>query len=348
MAEPEEDRTSEALARLLGGVHHGPERALRTLAAPTRPLPASVLVWPSPAVEALPALAAAGVGALVVDEALDVVVRSAATTAGIAVITVSDVRLALAIASEAFDRRPLPAAPGVHASAVVHESARLGDGVRIGPGSVVAADAVLADGVVVGALCSVGQGAMLGEASVCFDRVVLYDGVTVGARARLHSGVVLGADGFGYAVGPAGARKIHHLAGVVVGDDVEIGANTAVDRGTLEPTRIGHRTKIDNLCQIGHNVVIGDDVVIAGLTGIAGSARIEDRVVVGGRVAIADHVTVHAGARLAGGTGVTKDIPAGETWAGVPAQPFRRWVRERYLVGQLERIWAQVKERRPG
>jgi len=268
---------------------------------------------------------------------------------GCAVIRVADARYALAVASALFDGRPVPG-PGIHPTAVVARSASVGEGASVGPYSVIEDNVVIGAGSIVGPNCSIGAGTRLGEGCRLFAGVHVYDGIIIGDRVRLHSGCVLGADGFGYAVGPGsagaqGVRKIHHLGRVIVADDVEIGANTAVDRGTLRPTRIGARTKIDNLCQIGHNVSVGEDCLIAGVTGVAGSATIEDRVVLGGYVAVADHVTIHAGARVAGRSGVTKDVPAGETWAGFPAQPYRRWVRGLYLQGRLERLWQAFKGR---
>lgn len=257
-------------------------------------------------------------------------------------ITVADARLALALLSALFDARPRPP-EGVDPSATVSPDASLGDRVSVGPHSVIEAGASVGAGTRIGPQCTVGAGASLGSGCRLHAGVRLYDGVEVGDRVELHSGCVLGADGFGYAVGRTGAVKIRHLGTVVVGDDVEVGANTTVDRGTLGATRIGPRTKIDNHCQVGHNVSIGSDCLIAGMTGIAGSVSIGDRAVLGGYVAVADHVSIGPDARVAGRAGVTKDVPAGETWAGFPAQPYRTWVRGLYLQGRLERIWAAVK-----
>jgi UDP-3-O-[3-hydroxymyristoyl] glucosamine N-acyltransferase len=336
--------TSSDLAALVGGVHSGPDRTIRRLCAVDAPATDAVAVWPEPDPARIAALAEAGIVALVVaDGPHGEGLHGAAERAGVALVSVTDTRVALARASARLDPRPLPAAEGTHPSAVVDASARLGDRVRIGPCAVVAAGAVVGDDVVIGPRCSIGAGSRVGDGSVLFDGVVLYDGVTIGARARLHAGAVIGADGFGYALGPRGAEKIHHLGSVTIGDDVEIGALAAIDRGTLGDTRIGNRVKIDNMCQIAHNVTIGDDVVIAAMTGLAGSCRVGSRVVIGGACVVADHVVVGDDARLAGGTGVTKNVPPGETWGGAPAQPFKRWVRERYLVGRLERIWTAVR-----
>lgn len=266
------------------------------------------------------------------------------TVAGSTVVAVADARLALAQLSALFVGRGR-AVPGVHPAANVDTAASLANDVSVGAGTVIAAGARVGGGTVIGANCVVGAGVHIGSDSVLHANVTLYDGVKIGDRVILHAGVVLGADGFGYAASPRGAVKIHHLGGVTLGDDVEIGANTAIDRGTLDDTVVGPRTKVDNLCQIGHNVVIGSDCLIAGTAAIGGSASIGNGVIIGGNVAIADHVTIGAGARLAGRSGVTKDVPAGETWAGFPARPYRLYVRSLYLSDRLEQMWEFVKQR---
>lgn len=251
-------------------------------------------------------------------------------------------RLALARLSRELDPEPLPP-PGVAPSATVAAGATLGQEVSIGPGAVVASGAHLADGCVVGAGAVVGRGCRLGPGTRLFPQVVLYPGVRIGARVRIHAGAVVGADGFGYAAGPHGAEKVHHLGGVTIGDDVEIGANACIDRGTLSDTAIGDGTKLDNLCQVGHNVTIGRHCLIAGQTAIGGSTVIEDGVLIGGAASLSDHVRVGAGARIAGRAGVSKNVPAGQAWGGAPAVPMRDWARERYLIGRLERIWTFVR-----
>lgn len=258
-------------------------------------------------------------------------------------VRVAEARLALALLSARFDTRPRPAPGQVSPAAHVHESATLGRAVTLDAGAWIGKGAVVGDGSYVGPGSTVGAGSRLGANCVLNANVTIYDGVTLGDRVVLHAGAVIGADGFGYAASPTGAVKVRQLGGVTLGDDVEIGANTAVDRGAIDDTVIGARTKIDNLCQVGHNVRIGTDCLIAGMTGIAGSARIGDGVIVGGAVAISDHVTIGSGARIAGRSGVTKDVPAGETWAGFPARPYRQYARSLYLLERLEDVWRAFR-----
>ncbi len=328
---------AERLATLLGGrlerTGKPTTQPITSLAPLTAPRPGSVVVAETAA--GVAALEGASVGLVVVPEELE-------TASPHPLLRVADARLALATLSALFDSRPRPR-PGVSPGAHVHPDAVLGRDVSVAAGVVVGAGAWLGDGCVLQPGCVVGAGAVLGEGCVLHANVTLYDGVLLGARVILHSGVVVGADGFGYARGPRGAVKIHHLGTVEIGDDVEIGANTCVDRGTLQATTIGPRTKIDNLCQIGHNVRIGADCLVAGTVGVAGSTTLGDGVVVGGNAGFADHLTIGDGARIAGRAGVTKDVPAHETWAGFPARPYRAWVRELYLLGRLETIWARVK-----
>lgn len=257
-------------------------------------------------------------------------------------VEVADPRLALALASRRFAPAHLPEV-GVHPLASVHAAARLGADVRVAPGAVVLAGAALGDRCSVGPGAVVGEGAQLGEDCVLHANVTLYPGVSLGRRVVVHAGSVIGADGFGYAASRTGAVKVHHLGTVVLGDDVEVGANACIDRGTLGATVVGDRTKIDNHCQIGHNVQVGSDSLIAGMTGVAGSVRIGSGVILGGYVAVSDHVTIGDGARIAGRSGVTKDVPAGATWAGFPAKPYRAWVRELYLLGRLEELWGRSR-----
>lgn len=279
-------------------------------------------------------------GVVVVGTAID----PSTLPAAVVTVQVADARLALARLAERFDGRPPPAL-ATHASAVIERGARVAPGSAIGAGAVIAEGAVVGAGTAIGANSVVGRGSRLGERCTIHANVTIYDGVSIGDRVIIHSGAVIGADGFGYAASPAGAVKIRHAGGVVLHDDVEIGANTAVDRGTIDDTIVGARTKIDNLCQIGHNVIIGHDCLVAGTAAVGGSVVIGNGVIIGGNVAIADHVTIGNGVRVAGRSGVTKDIPDGETWAGFPARQYRHYVRSLYLGDRLEQMWEYVRKR---
>jgi UDP-3-O-[3-hydroxymyristoyl] glucosamine N-acyltransferase len=324
-------RLSE-LAERLGGRLEGEDAEVHDLSAPDCPREGTVAVIDG--AKALSSCDVSKLAALIAPQGLELEHDR--------VIRVAEPRLALARATALFNRRPRPEA-GISPGAVVHPSARLGENVSIGPFAVIEAGAAIGEGVTIGAGCYVGAGVTVGEGTRLHPNVSLYDGASLGKRVTIHSGAVVGADGFGYAPSPMGAVKIEHLGGVEIADEVEIGAGSCVDRGTLCPTRIGARTKIDNLVQVGHNVQIGSDCLIAGQTGIGGSTVIEDGVIIGGAVGITDHVRIGKGSQLAGRSGVSKNVPPGKTWAGFPAQPHRKWVRQLYLLGKLEAIWDMLK-----
>ncbi len=227
---------------------------------------------------------------------------------------------------------------GVHGSAVIGRGARIGSGVSIGPGVVVGCGAVIGDGVVIGAHCVVGDGVEIGERSRLHPHVVLYPGTRLEARVILHSGVVAGSDGFGYVYRDAQHQKIPHIGRCIVESDVEIGANTAIDRGSISDTVIGAGTKIDNLVHIAHNVRIGRLCLIMAQVGIAGSSTVEDGVILAGQVGVGGHTTIGRGARLGGQAGVFGDVPAGETWSGYPARPHKEALRSQAALFKLARL----------
>ena len=235
-------------------------------------------------------------------------------------------------------------------SGTVDERAVLGPGVRLGEGVTVHPYAVLGEGVVVGdravihAHAVVGEGCSVGAGSVLHPHVTLYPGVSLGRRVVVHSGAVLGSDGFGYAQMEDGTqRKIPQVGRVVVEDDVEIGANVTVDRGTLGATVIGRGTKIDNLVHIAHNTVIGADGIIAAQTGLSGSCEVGDRVIIAGQVGFVDHVRVGDGAVVIAQSGVTGDVEPGAVVSGSPAMPHAAWRRASLILPKLPALAKTVR-----
>jgi len=219
-------------------------------------------------------------------------------------------------------------APAIHPSAtlekgaIVEPGAVVGPEARIGRGTTIAAGSVIGFRVHVGRDCYIGPNASVTHA-------------LIGNQVTLHAGVAVGQDGFGFAMGKAGHLKVPQIGRVIIQDGVEIGANTTIDRGALRDTVIGEGSKIDNLVQIGHNVVIGRHCVIVAQTGISGSAELGDFVVLGGQVGVVGHVKIGAGAQIAASSNVRGDVPPGVRWGGTPAKPVRLWFRELTLLQKL-------------
>jgi UDP-3-O-[3-hydroxymyristoyl] glucosamine N-acyltransferase len=244
----------------------------------------------------------------------------------------------------AMTARPLPLAPGVHPTAVVSPDATVAASAQIGPYAVIEAGAVVGERCRIYPFSYVGENCRLGEGTVLYPHSVLYQDVAIGARGIIHSGAVIGADGFGFAWDGTRQVKIPQVGGVVIGDDVEVGAITAVDRATAGETKIGDDTKLDNLVQIGHNTQIGSHTVIASLTGISGSTRIGDRVTIAGQVATNDHITICDDVILGGRTGVTNDIKEPGTYFGLPARPLGEAMRTLMLTTKLQDLFRRVKD----
>ena len=232
----------------------------------------------------------------------------------------------------------------VHASAVVHETASLGERVFIGPHAVIEAGVQLGDGVHVGANCFIGADSALGENSYLHPGVVIYHGVVIGERAILHSGAVIGGDGFGFAHDGQQWHKIAQLGGVVLGNDVEVGSCTSIDRGALGDTVIGHDVKIDSQVQIAHNVHIGDHSALAGCVGVAGSTRVGQHCLLGGGVGLAGHIEIADRVQVTGMSLVTNSLTeAGVYSSGTGSMPNAQWRRNAVRFKQLDELSRRVK-----
>jgi UDP-3-O-[3-hydroxymyristoyl] glucosamine N-acyltransferase len=219
---------------------------------------------------------------------------------------------------------------------LVHPTARLEEGVRIEPGAVVGREAQIGQGSTIAAGALVGYRVAVGRRSFVGPGASLTHAL-VGDRVILHAGVRIGQDGFGFALGAGGHLKVAQIGRVIIGNDVEIGANSCVDRGALKDTIIGEGTKIDNLVQIGHNVIIGRHCVIVGHVGISGSSELGDYVVMGGQSGSAGHIKIGAGAQIAGGSHVKDDVPPGARMGGTPAMPLTEWGRQIATLRRLAR-----------
>jgi UDP-3-O-[3-hydroxymyristoyl] glucosamine N-acyltransferase len=248
-------------------------------------------------------------------------------------------RLAFARAAE-FLLPPSSNGSGVHPTAVVHPTTKLGSNVWVAERAVIQESVEIGQGTTISAGCVIGPNVSIGRACRLYPNVTIYPGTRLGDRVIIHAGAVLGSDGFGYVCDRATGRyhKFPQIGRLEIEDDVEIGANSTVDRGALEATRIARGTKLDNLVHVGHNVQIGEDVVIAAQTGLSGSAVVEDAVVIGGQVGIADHVRIEAGAILGAQSGIpSKKVIRGKgvVFWGTPARPIAEYLKELATLARL-------------
>jgi UDP-3-O-[3-hydroxymyristoyl] glucosamine N-acyltransferase len=257
-------------------------------------------------------------------------------------IVAPDPYLALAEILDRMHPAPRPA-PGISPDARIAATATIGAGVSIAPFAVVSGTARLGDRAVVGAGAVIGEGSTIGDDTVLMPRVVLYPGTVVGARCLIHAGVVLGGDGFGFATAAGTHHKMPQLGRVVVEDDVEIGANSTVDRGTLGETTIGRGTKIDNLVMVAHGAVIGPHGLLAAQTGVSGSTRIGSHVTMAGQTGMIGHLSIGDRVVVAAKSAVFTDVPGGSFVAGIPAVDHRTWKRSVALVKMLPELRSRLR-----
>ena len=272
-----------------------------------------------------------------------ILVHSADQLPGRDLLVIDQPYLAVAKALEIFHPRP-QAEPGVHPSAVVADDLELGEGASVGPLVAVGRGVAIGDRTVIGAGCVVGNGVKIGEDCVLHPRAVVEDGCWLGDRCILQSGVVIGSDGYGFATVDGVHHKVPQVGIVVLEDDVEIQANTTIDRATMGETRIGRGTKVDNLVQLAHNVQIGEHCLLVSQVGISGSTKIGNHSIFAGQAGAAGHLDigdrVMAGARAA----VMKSVPDDSVLAGFPARPQREWMKSQAALRRIDGLRKKVLE----
>jgi len=278
-------------------------------------------------------------------QAICVVAPEAVALAGKTVLRSAQPKVAFAkAAARLLERAPI--ATGIHPTAIVAPLAHIGANVGIGPYAIIGEDVHVGDGTQIGAHCVIGAGSWIGENCRIHPRVTFYAGARVGHRVEIHAGAVLGADGFGYVFDGARFLKFPQAGLVEIADDAEIGANTTIDRGSLDDTRIAEGVKLDNLVHVGHNVQIGAHTVIAAQTGISGSSKLGHHVVVGGQVGIADHCTLEDGSIAGAQAGIPtgKIIRKGQTVWGTPARPLDQFKEAYFWFARLPELVERLKK----
>ena len=276
-------------------------------------------------------------------EAAALIVPKDAQDVGRPHIKVANPRLAFAQVLREFAWPP-EVMPGIHGSAVVHETAELGDNVAIGPQVVVGKGVKIGAGTILMGGVYIGAETILGENCLVYPNVCIREQLQIGNRVIVHAGAIVGEDGFGFVTLPDGHVKVPHIGTVIIEDDVEIGANTAIERGTCGSTIIGRGSKIGNLVQVGHNVKLGENCLVVAMTGIAGSAIIGDRVTLAGQSGIAGHLTVGNDCVVAARGLVAGDLPPGSFVSGFPARPHRENMRVIAAQRRLPELMDRVKE----
>ena len=239
--------------------------------------------------------------------------------------------------------KPIGFAPGVHPTAIVDPGAQLGERVSIQPHAVIEAGAKIGDDTIIGAGTYIGHETVIGAACVIYPRVTIRERTRIGSRVIIHSGAVIGADGFGFEMVDGRNEKIQQLGIVQIDDDVDIGANTTIDRARFGRTWIQQGVKIDNLVQVAHNVVVGKNSVIVAQTGISGSTRVGERVMMGGQVGIVGHLEIGDGTAIGAQSGVSKSVPGG-AWFGSPAVPLEEAKQQIAWIHRLGKLFERVKQ----
>ena len=257
-------------------------------------------------------------------------------------VEVEDPRLAFAKLLLLFEKPRVPKCGELHTTAVISQEANIHPSAYIGPFCVVKEGAQIAGNVVLEAHVFVGKGVFIDEGTIVEPHVTLYHGVRLGKGCLIHAGASLGCEGFGFCSKDGKLVKIPQVGGLVIGDDVEIGALTSIDRGTLGDTRIGSGTKIGDCVHVGHNAQIGSNCILVAMTGIAGSAVVEDNVIMAAQSGIKDHAKVGKGAVVAAKSGVTKDIPPGMMVSGFPARDHREELKIQALTQRLPEIYERL------
>ncbi len=328
-------KTLETLAKLVGGEVRGNATKRIAGVAPLQVAGPDELSWASDARQRSK-LAGSSAGAVLVSDRFGQTPQPAIVCRNV------DHALAQILATFA---APIPGPPvGVDAAAQVDPTAVLGAGVAIGPNVVIGADARIGDDSVLDAGVYIGPGVAIGGQCRLWPNVVVRERCVLGNRVTIHANSVIGADGFGYYFHEGRHERVPHLGGVVIGDDVEIGACACVDRSKTGNTVIGAGVKIDNLVQVAHNVVIGANSVLCAQVGVAGSAQLGDYVVLGGHVGVRDNIVLHDRVQVAACSCVPQDVEAGSKVAGLPAIEFRQYLRENASMRKLPGLVAQVRE----
>jgi UDP-3-O-[3-hydroxymyristoyl] glucosamine N-acyltransferase len=333
-------RTAGELAEYLGAKIEGDSRAqISGVAAPERAQAGDLIYADSPRHQERAADSAARC----------VLARSGTRLAGKTILEVAAPKFAFAKAAQWLLPEAAPAA-AIHPTAIVAPGAKVGAGAHIGPYVVIEEGAEIGAGTVIEAFCFLGRGSRLGENCRLHPRVTLYAGSSLGRRVEVHSGAVIGSDGFGYVFGEGRHWKFPQIGTVEIGDDVEIGSNTTIDRGSLDATVIGNGVKIDNLVQIAHNVRIGQHSILAAQTGVSGSCAIGARVIIGGQVGIGDHCKIEDGAIIGSQAGIAtgKTIRGGHTVWGTPARPLEKFKEQYARFARLPELAERVRRLEEG